>query len=87
MSPIGDISENGILVTANVVGLYPSIPHKAGWKALETGLEKINQYYRICVQKQFFDFNGSVKQQISGTAIDTKFALTYAWYIYGSDGD
>lgn len=49
--------------------------------------KKINQYYRICVQKQFFEFHGSVKQQISGTAIDTKFALTYAWYIYGSDGD
>lgn len=40
MSPIGDICENGILVTANVVGLYPSIPHKAGLKALENALEK-----------------------------------------------
>ena len=49
--------------------------------------KKINQYYRFGVQKQFFEFNGSVKQQISGTAIDTKFALTYAWYIHGSDGD
>ena len=27
---IGDIPKNTILVTADVVGLYPSIPHKVG---------------------------------------------------------
>ena len=42
---------DSILVTADVVGLYPSIPHEAGLKA---------------------------KQQISGTAIGSKFAPRYA---------
>ena len=31
----GDIPENANLVTAEVVGLYLSIPHKAGLKALK----------------------------------------------------
>ena len=61
---IGDIPENAILVTAGVVGLYPSIPHKAGLQALKNTLEetkqkripteKFNQYGRICAQKQLF---------------------------------
>ena len=29
-----NIAEGAILVTADVVGLYPSIPHEAGLKAL-----------------------------------------------------
>ena len=40
---IGDIPENAILVTADVVGLYPSIPHKAGLQALKNALEKREQ--------------------------------------------
>ena len=34
----GTIPENAILVTADVVGLYPSIPHQAGLKALKEAL-------------------------------------------------
>ena len=37
---IGDIPENAILVTADVVGLYPNIPHKDGLKALKNALER-----------------------------------------------
>ena len=40
---VGDIPENAILVTADVVGLYPSIPHKAGLKALKNALNKRKQ--------------------------------------------
>ena len=40
---IGDIPENVILVTADVVGLYPSIPHKTGLKALKNALDKRKQ--------------------------------------------
>ena len=36
---ISTLPENAILVTANVVGLYPSIPHQAGLSALKEGLE------------------------------------------------
>ena len=31
---VGNIPENAILVTADVVGLYPNILHNAGLKAL-----------------------------------------------------
>ena len=40
---IGSIPENAILVTADVVGLYPIIPHKAGLKALKNALAKRKQ--------------------------------------------
>ena len=39
---LGSLPENAILVTADVVGLYPSIPHEAGLQALEEALENIN---------------------------------------------
>ena len=37
---IGNLPENSILVTADVVGRYHSIPHELGLKALEKALEK-----------------------------------------------
>ena len=37
---IGSVPENTILVTADVVGLYPSIPHDVGLKALKQALAK-----------------------------------------------
>ena len=43
MSQTGDIPENGILVTTEVVGLYPSIPHKARLKVLKNALDKRKQ--------------------------------------------
>ena len=35
-----DILQDALLVTADVVGLYPSIPHEAGLKALKEALDK-----------------------------------------------
>ena len=32
---------------------------------------------RFVLENNYFKFNGDVKKQISGTAIGTKFALTY----------
>ena len=43
MNKICQIGENVILVTADVVSLYPSIPHKARLKALKNALEKREQ--------------------------------------------
>ena len=37
---INAIPENAILVAADVIGLYPSIPHQAGLKALSETLDK-----------------------------------------------
>ena len=36
---LGNIPPNAILVTANVVGLYLSIPHDAGFQTLHEKLE------------------------------------------------
>ena len=34
------IPDNAVLVTADVVGLYPNIPHEAGSRALRQDLDK-----------------------------------------------
>ena len=41
---LGSIPENAILVTADVVGLYPSIAHEVGFKALRNVLDKREQH-------------------------------------------
>ena len=37
---LSTIPDNTILVTADLVGLYPSIPHKAGLRSLREALDK-----------------------------------------------
>ena len=84
---LGSLPENAILVTADVVGLYPSIPHEPGLQALEEALEnrnhkqiptdKLLKMAQFVLKNNFFEFNNDVFQQISGTAIGTKFALPY----------
>ena len=37
---LSTIPDNTILVTADLVGLYPSIPHKAGIRSLREALDK-----------------------------------------------
>ena len=85
----GLIPENAILFTADAVGLYPSIPHEAGLKALREILDKGQQYTiptselirmaDFVLKNNCFEFNGQIKQQISGTAIGTKFGPPYVW--------
>ena len=51
------ITKDAFLVTADVVGLYPSIPHDAGLKALHKKLEERSDKFRsVCrffTQEQF----------------------------------
>ena len=85
---IGSVPENGILVTANVVGLYPSIPHQAGLKAFKETLKKrdikniptenLVKMAKFVLNNNIFEFNSKAYQQKSGGAIGTKFALPYA---------
>ena len=82
---IGNIPENAILVTADVVGLYPNVPHQAGLNALKNALEKrdlkkiptedLVKMAEFVLKNNLFEFNSKVYQQKSGTAIGTKFAL------------
>ena len=76
------------MVTADVVSLYPSIPHEAVLKTLRKALdnrenkqfptENLLKMAEIVLKNNFFEFNGKVKKQLSGAAIGTKFAPTYA---------
>ena len=83
-----NIPDNAILVTADVVGLYPGIPYKAGLRALKEVLDRreekkistedLVKMAEFVLKNNYFEFNGQVKHQISGTAIGTKFPPTYA---------
>ena len=83
-----NIPDNALLVTLDVVGLYPSIPHEAGLRALKEVLDRreekkistedLVKMAEFVLRNNYFEFNGQVKYQISGTAIGTKLASTYA---------
>ena len=85
---INTLPENAMIVTADVVGLYPSIPHEAGLSALKKVLENrsvkkiptenLIKMAEFVLKNNIFEFNNKVFQQISGTAIGTKFAPPYA---------
>ena len=70
------------------MGLYPSIPHDAGLKVLYEQLEErsdkkvpsadLVDMTEFVLKNNFFEFDSKVKQQISGTAIGTKFKSPYA---------
>ena len=85
---LGKTPDNAILVTADVVGLYPSIPRNVELRALKEALDKqeqkkiptedLVQMADFVLKNDFFEFNNQIKQQISGTAIGTKCDPTYA---------
>ena len=82
------IPNNALLVTADVVGLYPSIPHESGLNALREALEQrsgkeiptknLIKMAEFILKNNFLEFDSKVFQQITGTAIGTKFAPPYA---------
>ena len=84
---IGNIPSNSILVHAEVVGIYPSIPHNAGlrdlYKKLEERTDKkipstdLVKMTELILKNNLFEFETKNIQQISGTAIGAKFA---PWY-------
>ena len=81
ITQIGNLPQNSILVTTDVVGLYPSIPHKLRLKILEKGLEnresnqistdELINLAKVVLQNNYFKFNEEVKQQILRTATGT----------------
>ena len=84
----GTLPEGTLLVTLDVVGLYPSIPHKDGISALsafllkqglpESTVRDICDLAYFVLSKNVFEFNSQIYQQVSGTAIGTKMAPSYA---------
>ena len=78
------ISKAAVLVTADVVGLYPCKFHGPGLEALRKRLNERDSLKVPTVRmadfllNNNFEFNGKVKQQKPGTTIGTKFAPPYA---------
>ena len=72
---LSTIPDNAILVTADIVGLYPSIPHEAGLRALREALDKqdkkciptedLVKMAEFVLKNNFFEFNSKIKQQVS----------------------
>ena len=81
---IDHIPQDAIMVTADVVGLYPSIPHDAGLKVLRKvfdnrknnniSTDDLTKTAEFVLKNNYFELNEKVKKQISGTVIGTKFA-------------
>ena len=74
-----DLIPDAILVTADVVGLYPSIPHEVGLRTLREALnkrdektiptEKLLKMAEFVLKNNYFEFGNKIKQQISGTKL------------------
>ena len=92
------IPEDSILPKADVVGLYPSIPHNAGVEVLKDALDcKQNKWIptdtlvkttELVLANNQCEFGQKVFHQNFGTAIGTKFAPPYAcifWFRYIDD--
>ena len=85
---LGELPEDAILCTVDVIGLYPSIPHEEGLEALRGALERredkaistdsLTELAHLVLKNNFFEFNGDFYQQLRGTAIGTKCAPSYA---------
>ena len=85
---LGSLSENSILVIADVVGLYLNIPHEVGLQALEEALEnrhhkqiptdKLVKMAQFVLKNNFVEIDSDVFQQMPDAAIGTKFAPPYA---------
>ena len=78
---ISSIPEDTIWVTADVVSLYPSIPNTSGLEELRDALNNrvdLVKMIEFVLKNNYFEFSGSIKQKLSGTAIRTKFAPVYA---------
>ena len=85
---IGKTPEGAILVTIDVIRLYPSISYEAGLEALRKKLsekdspkvptEDIVRTTKFVLKYNFFEFNNEVKRQKSGTAIGAKCTSSYA---------
>ena len=77
-----------ILATIDVVGLYPSIPHVDGLEALRSFLQDqhlplnvtngVVKMAEIVLKRNVFEFGADHYVQVSGTAIGTKMAPSYA---------
>ena len=87
-----NILDNPLLVTAYIVGLYPSLPNRAGLRVLKEVMDRreekkisnedLVKMNAFVLKNTLFEFNSQIKHQILGMDIGTKFA-SYTWIFMG----
>ena len=85
---LDNIPDNSILVSFDVVGLYPHIPHEEGLKTMSEYLDtredktvttqSLTDLAKLILKENFFELSDKIYHQKLGTAIGTKFAPPYA---------
>ena len=98
---LGDIPENPIISTMDVVALYKHTPHSEGLGSLRkvmheyhmsVGLGKLVpvgelvELARLILENCYFNFEDKIYHKIFGTAIDTKFVPSFANSFYVNVG-
>ena len=88
LSSLPPLSQDVLLCTVDVVGLYPNIPHDEGLQALKLALderedkkvstESLLELASCVLKNNYFEHNGEIFKQKRGTAIGTKMAPSYA---------
>ena len=91
INEIGVLPQGALLVTLDVVGLYPNIPTEDGLKAAQDALNKsrrdpsvkpsnksLLKLLKLVLKRNNFVFNGRHYLQIRGTAIGTMVAPGFA---------
>ena len=84
LKAVAEVPQGAILVTADVVGLYPSIPQSEGLNILKKWYETYPNkkiYTEDLGKNNLFEFDSKFYKQISGTAIGTKFACIFMDHI------
>ena len=97
-APEREITEDSLLTSFDLVSLYTSIPHELGMESIIFWLEKQNNMVSdrlsdafilssidLILKNNYFRFNDEIRVflQISGTAMGTKMAPTYAILVTG----
>ena len=85
------LSNNSILVAADVVSLYPNIPHEDGLEAVRQAFrasttqekalrpdEEILKLLEICLYRNDFEFDGEFYLQKQGCSMGRRFSVSYA---------
>ena len=82
-------ASNLILIRADFVGLYTGVPYELGLNGVKEKpcngerksipSENILKMLNFVLKNNYFEFNGKVKQQLSGSSSKTKCAPPYAF--------
>ena len=89
---IDHVPQGAIMVTADVAGLHPSIPHAAGLEVLRKALDnrenkkistdELTKMAEFVLKNNYFQFNGKFKKQVLGLLLAPNLRLhthVYLW--------